>query len=270
MSSCRDPLNPCCQALLGIATYPDDSIDHPEAPLLNAGTRRQSACDALVAQALTLGYEEGLVDVPTRDNLAALLALIQMMMCEPSRAFPTYAATLTLPIYSHRTVRLSLLFLRNHSADLHFASQEPEEVEIVPASCGGTLQRAAGCRCHGGREGQYQAKLCSRDLRKLSCFVGTTSHPADALSQYADSGTSAWGRKACVISPTELNDYFGDAGIVVPQLPHDDLLPVLENLLGTAESTPKSFPTAVHLVSCWTCQCQRMFAAMSCSRTSCR
>lgn len=69
------------QALLGIATYPDDSIDHPEAPLLNAGTRRQSACDALVAQALTLGYEEGIVDVPTRDNLAALLALIQMMMC---------------------------------------------------------------------------------------------------------------------------------------------------------------------------------------------
>ena len=102
----------------------------------------------------------------------------------------------------------------------------------------------------------------------MSFLPRIASGRADRWLQYADSGTSAWGRKDCVISPAQLEDYFGGAGIVIPQLPHDDLLPVLEALLGAAQSTPTSFPTAVHLVSCWTCQCQRMFAAMSCSRSS--
>lgn len=71
-------------ALLGIASAPDDARIHPQAPLLNAGSRRENACTVLLGQAHTLCYEAGLVDVATRDNLAAILAMMQMTIC----AFP--------------------------------------------------------------------------------------------------------------------------------------------------------------------------------------
>lgn len=67
------------QAVLGIEAFPSDARDHPEAPLLSAGTRRQSACSTLLQQAHTLGFEHGLMDEPTVDNLAGLLALMQMI-----------------------------------------------------------------------------------------------------------------------------------------------------------------------------------------------
>ncbi|ORY62706.1 hypothetical protein BCR35DRAFT_326679 [Leucosporidium creatinivorum] len=66
-------------AVLGIEAFPSDARDHPEAPLLSAGTRRQSACSTLLQQAHTLGFEHGLMDEPTIDNLAGLLALMQMI-----------------------------------------------------------------------------------------------------------------------------------------------------------------------------------------------
>jgi hypothetical protein len=70
------------QALLGIEQFPGDATDHPGAPLLGAGTRRQNACEKLVQHALALGYEHGAMDHATMDNIAALLALVQMSMCE--------------------------------------------------------------------------------------------------------------------------------------------------------------------------------------------
>lgn len=66
------------QAVLGISAGPTDSRDHPDAPLLNAGTRRQSACTVLLAQAHALSFEQGLMDEATIENLAALVALTQM------------------------------------------------------------------------------------------------------------------------------------------------------------------------------------------------
>lgn len=66
------------QALLGIKASPDDARDHPEAPLLSAGTRRQSACHVLLAQAHSLCFEQGLMDEAKIENLAAVLALMQM------------------------------------------------------------------------------------------------------------------------------------------------------------------------------------------------
>lgn len=71
------------QALLGIAAVPDDSRDHPQAPLLSAGERRQNACSVLLSKALSLCYEQGVEDEATEENLAALLALMQMSICEP-------------------------------------------------------------------------------------------------------------------------------------------------------------------------------------------
>lgn len=35
------------QAVLGISLAPQDTLEHPNVPLLNAGTRRQNACTAL-------------------------------------------------------------------------------------------------------------------------------------------------------------------------------------------------------------------------------
>jgi len=67
------------QAVLGIEAFPSDARDNPQAPLLSAGTRRQSACSTLLQQAHTLGFEHGLMDEPTIDNLAGLLALMQMI-----------------------------------------------------------------------------------------------------------------------------------------------------------------------------------------------
>lgn len=79
------------QAVLGISAAPTDSHDHPDAPLLNAGTRRQSACTVLLAQAHALSFEQGLMDEATIENLAALVALTQMSifveLCVCSRSF---------------------------------------------------------------------------------------------------------------------------------------------------------------------------------------
>lgn len=66
-------------AVLGIEAFPSDARDNPNAPLLSAGTRRQSACAVLVSRAHAQGFEQGLMDEATMESLAALLALVQMV-----------------------------------------------------------------------------------------------------------------------------------------------------------------------------------------------
>ncbi|SCZ95259.1 BZ3500_MvSof-1268-A1-R1_Chr11-2g03389 [Microbotryum saponariae] len=61
-------------AVLGIAAAPDDGQSDPD---LSAGSRRQSACQALVAQAHSLCYDHGLLEDASVETLAALIALTQ-------------------------------------------------------------------------------------------------------------------------------------------------------------------------------------------------
>lgn len=72
------------QALLGITISPDDEKSHPNAPLLSAGTRRQSACMAFLAQAHQACFESSLAEEVSVENLAAILSLMQMSICESS------------------------------------------------------------------------------------------------------------------------------------------------------------------------------------------
>ncbi|BGP31983.1 hypothetical protein JCM10296v2_003762 [Rhodotorula toruloides] len=67
-------------AVLGIAIRPEDPVDHPNAPLLNAGNRRQTACTALFDKAHALNWEAGTMETPTVEALAALLAVLQMSL----------------------------------------------------------------------------------------------------------------------------------------------------------------------------------------------
>jgi hypothetical protein len=70
------------QALLGITISPEDERSHPNAPLLSAGTRRQSACMAFLAQAHQACFESSLAEEVSVENLAAILSLMQMSICE--------------------------------------------------------------------------------------------------------------------------------------------------------------------------------------------
>lgn len=68
---------------MGIDSFSSTSKGkQPEALFLSAGTRRQNACDTLTREAHTMGFEQGLFDDATQENLGAVLALIQLMMCE--------------------------------------------------------------------------------------------------------------------------------------------------------------------------------------------
>ncbi|GAA5851208.1 hypothetical protein JCM8547_004167 [Rhodosporidiobolus lusitaniae] len=67
-------------AVLGISLRPSDTVEHPSAPLLSAGTRRQSATDALFTQAHELNFAAATADVPSVENLAALLSLLQLTL----------------------------------------------------------------------------------------------------------------------------------------------------------------------------------------------
>ncbi|BGP24558.1 hypothetical protein JCM10295v2_003476 [Rhodotorula toruloides] len=67
-------------AVLGIAIRPEDPVDHPNAPLLSAGNRRQTACTALFDKAHALNWEAGTMETPTVEALAALLAVLQMSL----------------------------------------------------------------------------------------------------------------------------------------------------------------------------------------------
>lgn len=73
---------------MGIATNPEDSKDHPEAPLLSAGQRRQNACAKLIQRAYQAAFEGGLEDEPKVENLASLMAVMQLASCEFYFIFP--------------------------------------------------------------------------------------------------------------------------------------------------------------------------------------
>ncbi|KAK4702835.1 hypothetical protein P7C70_g3383, partial [Phenoliferia sp. Uapishka_3] len=191
-------------ALLGIAASPDDSRDHPQAPLLSAGERRQNACSVLLSKAHTLCFEQGVEDEATEENLAALLALMQMSIFVELK-----------PKKSRSLLRAAL----GHFKDLQDMAATAEE------------------------------KMALKKSFALAIYHG-------------DSLTSPAARKACLISDDDLRRYFDHIGIVVPNLPEMELTPVLISLFNGKDATHSSLKTASHLLMCWTCACQRMFARL--------
>lgn len=89
--------------------------------------------------------------------------------------------------------------------------------------------------------------------------------------------TSAWAKKSCLIADSDLEVYFSNIGIIVPNLPSDEILPVLESLLepnivnGVVDESPPAIlmglRTAVHLLMCWTAKIQRLFTTFASSES---
>ncbi|GAA6048232.1 hypothetical protein JCM3770_006495 [Rhodotorula araucariae] len=78
-------------AVLGISLKPEDTVEHPDTPLLSAGTRRQNACKALFDKAHSENYESGTADAATVENLGTLMALLQLSLfaeIHPSKSRP--------------------------------------------------------------------------------------------------------------------------------------------------------------------------------------
>lgn len=256
-------LTPTPQALLGIAASPDDSRDHPEAPLLSAGTRRENACRGLLHKALALCFQQGVEDDATEENLAALLALMQMAICECSPwcggrvgADETRRRQLSNCMLSGACWGWGMVLMGN------FRAQLTEKVEVAAPFGAQPLQGPARRRSNNGGEDPTQALFRSRHLRQSPPF-SLPSHPTHThqqRTQHGDSLTSSSSRKACLISDDDLRRYFDHVGIVVPNLPEMDLTPILANLFGTREKPlHEVLRTATHLLLCWTCACQRMF-----------
>ncbi|GJN89300.1 hypothetical protein Rhopal_002280-T1 [Rhodotorula paludigena] len=59
---------------------PEDELDHPNAPLLSAGTRRQNACQVLLDKAYDSNHQQGISETATVENLAALLSILQLAL----------------------------------------------------------------------------------------------------------------------------------------------------------------------------------------------
>lgn len=70
-------------------------------------------------------------------------------------------------------------------------------------------------------------------------------------------------RKNCLISDSDLRRYFDHVGIVIPKIPGEDLLLILDTLLSGNHPKTVSVQTATHLLGCWMFACQRKFAAIS-------
>ncbi|GAA6027174.1 hypothetical protein JCM8097_002455 [Rhodosporidiobolus ruineniae] len=114
-------------AVLGISIHPSDTIAHPKAPLLSAGTRRQNACKALIEQAGRLNYEAGTMEHATAENLAALMTMLQLAMfteLEPSKSRPYLQSAVS------------------HYKDLLDAAETEEEQEWLKKTFGFALYTA--------------------------------------------------------------------------------------------------------------------------------
>ncbi|GAA5959811.1 hypothetical protein JCM21900_001025 [Sporobolomyces salmonicolor] len=194
-------------ALLGISIKPEDTRDHPNAPLLSAGTRRQNACQVLLTKAHRISWDLGVMEHPTVENLAAVLSLLQLSL------FTEVAPAKSRPLL--------------RSAFSHFKE----------------LQDAAPTD-------QERA-----DLRHT---FGFAIYSADCL-------ISSYARRKCHLSDEDLRTYFAyaDTKIVVPRLPTDSLLPLVEKLVSAAASKEAALKSAMHLLACWTCACQRAFVQLA-------
>lgn len=192
--------------------------------MLSAGTRRQSACHVLVHQAHAQGFEHGLMDEPSMENLAALLALLQMIQ------FTDFLQ----PRKSRALLRAAI----GHYRELQDGAATSEDSDEV--------QRIFGLAIF------VSPALLHFLLELTPLFLQTT-----------DSQNSAYARRSPLLSDADLSIYFSRAGIAVPTLPGEDLLSQLRTLLTHPSQRKINIKTALHLISCWTSTCQRLFAKLA-------
>lgn len=232
MAPSLTPFDDHQQAVLGIEASPSDAHDHPQAPLVSAGARRHSACAVLLQQAHSLSFEHGLMDEPTVDNLAGILALMQMIMFAELQ-----------PKKSRALLRAAV----GHYKELQDAAGDRDEADEV--------QKQFGLAVYVGLRSAPRCKL-------LSLTLLFSVQTADALS-------SAYARRSPLLTDADVAQYFARAGIVVPTLPGDDLVAILRVLLDNPASRKPNLKTALHLITCWTAACQRIFAKLA-AREWCR
>ncbi|BGP16119.1 hypothetical protein JCM10213v2_004113 [Rhodosporidiobolus nylandii] len=194
-------------ALIGVSLRPSDAVDHPNAPLLSAGTRRQNACATLLSRAHLTNHEAGTMEEPSAENLAALLSLLQLC---------TFAEL--VPSKSRPLLRSAV----SHFKELQDTAETEEE-------------RAW--------------------LRKT---FGLAIYTADCT-------ISAYARRKALITDEDLRTFFchADTKIIVPRLPADALLPIVEKLVKGVPSRDVALKSAKHLLQCWTCACQRAFVQLA-------
>jgi len=90
---------------------------------------------------------------------------------------------------------------------------------------------------------------------ELKRMFGLAVYSADAI-------TAAYTRRASILSMHDVETYFSDVGIVMPNLPDDDLGGVLRTLGESGQPQVVKFQMANHLSYCWTAAAQRMFAQL--------
>ncbi|GAA5998999.1 Zn(II)2Cys6 transcription factor [Rhodotorula paludigena] len=188
-------------ALLGISLKPEDELDHPNAPLLSAGTRRQNACQVLLDKAYDSNYQQGILETATVENLAALLSILQLALF----------------------------------------------TEIHPQKSRPLLQ----CALSHYKELQDSAGSADKEAYVRKCF-GFALYTIDCL-------VSVYSRRKCQIRDDDFSTYFAhtDTKIIVPQLPHDKLQPLVERLTEAIPDRNALLRSAKHLLACWVCACQR-------------
>ncbi|GAA5824096.1 hypothetical protein JCM11251_001520 [Rhodosporidiobolus azoricus] len=194
-------------ALLGIGIQPDDIPEHPNAPFLSAGTRRQSACETFFDQAGRANFEAGTMEFASPENLAALLAVLQLSLFAevvPKRSRPLLRSALS------------------HYKELQDLTASEEEKVWV---------------------------------RKT---FGFAVYSSDCL-------ISAYARRKCLITDDDLRTYFShaDTKIILPRLPGDSLLPIVQKLVTNIPNRETALASAKHLLACWTYACQRAFVQLA-------
>lgn len=99
-------------------------------------------------------------------------------------------------------------------------------------------------------------------LRSVRRTFGLALYSSDCL-------VAACARRKPLITNEDLRVYFPhtDTKIVVPRLPGDDLLPMVEKFLASMPARETALKSAKHLLACWTSALQRKFAFLS-ARTS--
>jgi len=94
-------------------------------------------------------------------------------------------------------------------------------------------------------------------LAELKQTFGFAIYTTDGL-------ISAYSRRVCSVSDSDLRTFFSQMGIVVPKLPGLELLPALKKLVGQTEALGRdqALRTALHLVQCWVTTAERTFARL--------
>ena len=164
------------------------------------------------------------MDEPSKENLAALLALLQMIQ------FTDFLQ----PRKSRALLRAAI----GHYRELQDGAATNEESREV--------QRVFGLAI-------FVSLL----------LLARSSQLSDLPLQTLDSQNSAYARRSPLLCDSDVKLYFSRAGIAMPTLPGDNLMAHLHTVLTHRSEHSLRLMTAVHLIECWTATCQRLFAKLA-------